>query len=255
MARTKFQLTGPAVDRVGTRPAAFQGLSEVYVDSHWVRADGTLISDSDRETMVRTAATGGLSAFVLTSSLTPIPEPLSSGDRAVFRSKHGTTERDGQTVTLLEAPGESRTSVRWPDGSRTRALTDCLTRVTATSPPPTASAAAFPTGRLVLVDEAPRTSLDGWVDPIFAGVVGRVRGLSTDNVRVEVLDGSDYNVIAPKHLTLLPEGVELTETAARSELAFEDAIRKAAAHRDAVEGKSATDALIELAKLLVEVAK
>jgi hypothetical protein len=123
--------------------------------------------------------------------------------------------------------------------------------------PAQAKAEDFPEGRLVLVGGSPKTSVGGWVDPVFAGAVGRVgrQPHYGQNVTVRKLDGSDYNVIDASHLTLLPEGVDVAEKVARPELAFEDAIRKAAAHRDAVEGKSATDALIELAKLLVEVAK
>jgi hypothetical protein len=54
---------------------------------------------------------------------------------------------------------------------------------------------------------------------------------------------------------LLPEGVEIAEKAVRAELTFEAALLKAGTHAEAVAGKGATESLIALAKLLVEVAK
>lgn len=57
---------------------------------------------------------------------------LKPGDRAVFRSTEGTNRRDGQTVTI-DGPSvtgfRGRTPVVWRDGTRTQALTECLTKV------------------------------------------------------------------------------------------------------------------------------
>lgn len=115
----------------------------------------------------------------------------------------------------------------------------------------------FAPGDLVLVSADAKTSAGGRVyfDGAVVATVDRVftYGSGPD---VDVRStGGKYQTVGAQYLTKLPAGVDLAEKVARPELAFEEAIRKAAAHRDAVDGKSSTDALIELAKLLVEVAK
>lgn len=268
MARTKFQLTGPAVQRGGNTVRQLVGLSYVYVAVGDVNPDGTPKSDGDRETYVFANETGGYGYYVLTSSLSTVTSTPKVGDRVkLIRSGRSnfTSRAVGQEGVVKAVPsraeglyviGEIIPATGGPSSPLTQyGYAEDLEVVAAS--PVEAKASDFPTGRLVLVGATPTTGGGGWVAPEFANAVGRVKSHTDydENVRVELLDGSEYNVISASHLTLLPEGVDLASKVARPELAFEDAIRKAAAHRDAVEGKSATDALIELAKLLVEVAK
>lgn len=262
MARTKFQLTGPAVQRGGNTVRQLAGLSHVYVTVGDVNPDGTPKSDADRETYVFEHETGGYGYYVLTSSLSPIVKSLKVGDRVklVRSGRSNFTERAvGQEGVIREVP--SRAEGLYVIGA--------ITPASGSSTPLTqygyaedlelveAPTETFEKGDLVLVSADAKTSAGGSV--YFGGaVVATVERTFTYRGRTDVdltSTGGKYQTVGAQYLTKLPEGVDLAEKVARPELAFEEAIRKAAVHRDAVEGKTSTDALIELAKLLVEVAK
>lgn len=269
MARTKFQLTGPAIQRGGNTVRQLSGLDFVYIEAHNVKEDGSPYSDMDRETYVHTEAEGGSGYYVLTSSLSKIAKSFQVGDRVKLVSNgrsgfaRGMVGQTG-TVSRVFSSGSIEIDELTSSYDTSRKVTQTgyaedLALVASAAPVgvPKLTKTDFPEGRLVFVGPDPKTVGGGYVDERFDSSVGRIGATRTygENVVVHKLDGTDYNVIGPEHLTLLPEGVDLAAKVARPELAFEDAIRKAAEHRDAVGGKDSTEALIELAKLLVEVAK
>ena len=240
----------------------------VYYGDAEQLAEVTYVSGRNAEVRPVAGAYAGKTQTVGLTYLTKTADDeLKVGDRVEYIGTD-TARHIGKAGVVTRVPrnlSDRYATVYWTaDGDSTPgdrgAYVRNLRKITTLAPAaePT-HAERFPVGRLVVTTADPKTADGGYVSPEFRGAVAVVKATDVYGGR-EVrlaLPGRPTltNIVAPEHLTLLPEGVELVKPTVREPLSFTDAYAKAVAHRGEPTSAKQVAKASKLAELLIEVSK